>query len=60
MTNGDWIRSMTDEELEEKVLNVCNNFSCTVCHMKNFRGKCVLSTDKGITLEWLESERRND
>lgn len=56
MTNGDWIRGMTDEELEEKVFNVCNHFSCGKCPIRNARGKCALNTDEDITMAWLESE----
>ena len=57
MTNGDWIRSLTDGELEEKVLNACSNFNCGECPMRNARGKCVTETDRTTVLEWLESER---
>ncbi len=56
MTNGDWIRSMTDEELEKYMLNQCNNFDCWGCPMMNGRGKCVIGTDKDTAMEWLESE----
>lgn len=57
MTNGDWIRSMTDEGLEKYVINPCNNFAdCGDCQMKDGRGKCVVETNKDTAMEWLESE----
>lgn len=57
MTNGDWIRSLTDEELEKNVLNPCKYFECGECQLRNERGRCVVdSTGKSkITMEWLES-----
>lgn len=57
MTNGDWIRSLTDEELEKHIIHPCHNFKCGGCQLANERGKYVLEQSKTIALEWLESER---
>lgn len=56
MTNGDWIRSLTDGELEKHIIHPCHNFKCGECPMKDGRGKCVLEQSATIVLEWLESE----
>lgn len=56
MTNGDWIRGMTDEELEKNVINPCSSFECGGCPMENWRGRCVTEAGKTIAMEWLESE----
>lgn len=56
MTNGDWIRSLTDEELEKYVINPCKNYECGECPMYNMRGRCVVEAGKAIAMEWLESE----
>ena len=44
MTNGDWIRSLTDEELEKNVLNPCKYFECGECQLRNERGRCVVDS----------------
>lgn len=61
MTNGDKIRSMTDEELAVKVVNCCNEQSCLTCFFR-YKGKeteakicCVNSSDE-LALEWLRKE----
>lgn len=51
MTNGDWIRSLTDEELEKHIIHPCHNFKCGGCQLANERGKCVLEQSKTIALE---------
>ncbi len=56
MTNGDWIRSLTDEELEKHIIHPCHNFKCGECPMKDGRGKCVAEAGQAIAMEWLESE----
>ncbi len=58
MTNADWIRSMTDEELAIEVLNSCDGrATCAGCPWKDARGKCVFESGKGMAMEWLEMER---
>lgn len=56
MTNGDWIRSMTDDELEKNVINPCSSYECGNCPMRYKRGVCVAESSRTIALEWLESE----
>lgn len=57
MTNGDWIRSMTDEELEKYVISACRNYAvCWECPMLDSLGRCVAGAERSAVLEWLESE----
>lgn len=60
MTNGDWIRSLTDEELAKNVINPCSNYECGVCPMRDKRGRCVVECGSrcyDIAMEYFESER---
>ena len=60
MTNGDWIRSMTDEELYKNVIAPCYTYDddCGECLWNNATGRCVISSNvkKDMGMEWLESE----
>lgn len=58
MTNGDWIRGMTDEELTRDVIIPCHSYECDECPLRNWRGVCLFDADKNTVLEWLESEHR--
>lgn len=62
MTNGDWIRGMTDEELARHVINPCIHYECGECPWKNARGKCVFNAGvrgkcaaDNMAMEWIES-----
>mgnify|MGYP001030802318 CR=1 FL=1 len=57
MTNGDWIRGLTDEELEKIVLHPCHIFECGECPLTNGRRECVLKQGRIKAMAWLESER---
>lgn len=59
MTNGDWIRSLTDEELYRNVVAPCFTYDCGECPWRNAMGRCVInfsSDRKEIGMAWLESE----
>lgn len=58
MTNGDWIRSLTDEELYRDVVAPCFTYDCGGCPWKNAMGRCVINSNnkKDMGMEWLESE----
>ena len=53
MTNGDWIRSMTDEELAE------SNEVCAECYGMHCEMHCDdYKTCDECTLAWLKKERK--
>lgn len=60
MTNYEWIKSLSVEEMANRIINPCDNFSCVNCHMRNSERKCVLNSkydgDNSDAIEWLESE----
>lgn len=56
MTNGDWIRGMTDEELYKNMVSPCDNYGCGDCPWNNQMGKCMMGAKKDVAMEWLESE----
>lgn len=62
MTNAEWIRSMTNEELARIVVNTCSTFNCCECPLSDASIGCVSNAkyDTGNdlkALEWLESEK---
>lgn len=57
MTNGDWIRRMTDEELEKYVISPCYKYDiCEECPMLDHFGRCVAEAEGSVVLDWLGSE----
>ncbi len=64
MTNYDWIKSMSPEEMAKTILNPCDHYSCENCPLKNSERRCVLNSYYGksdaAALEWLESEREEE
>ena len=53
MTNGDRIRSMTDEELAEIISSLGN---CDTCYLYLNRGCNINTSCKDAVLEWLRKE----
>ncbi|MCM1220628.1 MAG: hypothetical protein NC548_39685 [Lachnospiraceae bacterium] len=57
MTNADWIRGMTDEELYRNVIAPCScHATCIGCLMLGRRGKCMTESEEDAVMDWLESE----
>lgn len=57
MTNGDKIRSMTDDEIAEMLLLSTCYFGCNKC---KHHGKCKGKSCTEAALEWLKQEVSED
>lgn len=66
MTNGDYIRSLSDERLALFLQNVTDRcyenacgdkYACDMCMFKD--ADCNWTTSKGLAV-WLSEERKND
>lgn len=58
MTNGERIRSMTDEELAEFLNGILSD--CDYCPMWAICHETALSNCGKICMQWLKSEVKND
>lgn len=59
MTNGEKIRSMTDEELAE-FLDEDASYTCLICARRDAKDSCVNYECKNKVLEWLKQEVSED
>ena len=58
MTNGERIRSMTDEELAEFLDKILSD--CDYCPMWAICHETAFSNCRKICAQWLKSEAKND
>lgn len=57
MTNGDYIRQMTDEELADWITDSHDHDLCDLCQFSTCRPE--FECEKGV-LEWLKQEVQNN
>ncbi len=64
MTNYDWIKSMSPEEMARTILNPCDHYKCEDCPLKNHDMRCIINSNYGqsdvAALEWLGSEHAGE
>ena len=61
MTNREWLRSLTDNELAEIFCDIDLSNICNMCAYRNDRKGCInAACCKDGVLEWLEQEYKNN
>ena len=61
MTNREWLRSLTDNELAEIFCDIDLSNICNMCAYRNDRKGCInAACCKDGVLEWLAQEHKNN